>query len=199
MDDKNAPGLNTEGTIEALKFIEQVKPYLPKNLDYPTMDGLFKEGKAVSIINGSWAIKDYLANDKIDLGISLIPAISATNKKGQPLLGVQAAFPTASVRDKEATGKVLAFLGGLEVGNALSSAGYLVANSNVVPGNNPALMQLIEQAEYATPMPAAPELKHVFDSLNAALNSVLTEEKPDVKAILEAAQKDAEQRIEDAK
>ncbi|MDZ4957296.1 extracellular solute-binding protein, partial [Clostridium perfringens] len=70
------PGLSKSETINGIEFVKELMKYQPKNVDYAVMDGLFKEGKALSIVNGSWAIKDYSSNSNIDLGVELLPVVS---------------------------------------------------------------------------------------------------------------------------
>ncbi len=199
IDKDGKPGLNSAEVEAALNFIKEMKPYLPKNIDYNVMDGLFKEGKAAAVMNGSWAIKDYKANKNIELGVELLPVISSTGKKAQPFLGVQAAYITKGCKNKEAAGKVLEYFASEDIAKAFADAGYLVANKKVDLSNDPIAKKLSEQADLCTPMPCVPEMSNVWEPLANALKEVATKDNPDIKAILEKAQKDAEEKIKAAK
>lgn len=190
------PGLSNEGTIEGIKFVQELLKYQPKNLDYGVIDGLFKEGKALSIINGSWAIPDYSQNSNIDLGVEVLPIINKTNKSAQPFLGVQVALLSELSQNKALAGKVLEYLAGNEVGKAFVDTGYLVANENVDMSSNPFAEKLLEQASLATPMPPVPEMSSIWEPLANALKGLTTEENPNVEEIMNKAQKDAEEKIE---
>lgn len=193
------PGLSKTETIEGIEFVKELMQYQPKNVDYAVMDGLFKEGRALSIVNGSWAIKDYSSNSNIDLGIEVLPVISKSGKSAQPFLGVQAALLTESSKNKEAAGKVLEYLAGENVGKAFVDTGYLVANEKVDMASNAYAKKLLEQAELTTPMPSAPEMTSVWEPLANVLKSISTEENANVRDLMENAQKQVEEKIEASK
>ncbi|MGY5240042.1 sugar ABC transporter substrate-binding protein [Clostridium tertium] len=193
------PGLSKPETINAIEFVKELMKYQPKNVDYAVMDGLFKEGKALSIVNGSWAIKDYSSNANIDLGVEVLPVITKTSKAAQPFLGVQVALLTETSQNKEAAGKVLDYLAGENVGKAFVDTGYLVANEKVDMSSNAYAKKLLEQAALATPMPSAPEMTSVWEPLANVLKSISTEENANVKELMESAQKQTEEKIEASK
>lgn len=194
-----APGLSQAGTVDALNFIKDLTAYLPKNVDYQVVDGLFKEGKAASIVNGSWAIKGYKGIDKIDLGIEVLPVVSKSGKNAQPLLGVQAAMVMAKSSNKKEAGKVLESFASEKTANALLDCGYLVSNKKVDMTKDPITKKLLEQANFATPMPNSPEMSSVWEPLANALKSISTDKNADVKKLLDKAQKDAEDKVKAAK
>lgn len=199
IDEAGKPGLNTPGTIEALRLIGQMKPYLPKNVDYAVMDGLFKEGKAAAIINGSWAVGEYKENLGDNFGVATIPQISKTGNPGQPFLGVQAAFVSKTADKTEGMAKVIGYFASEKIGNLFADNGYLVSNKKVVLGDDIILNALQEQAQVATPMPTTPEMSQCWEPLSNALQVVVLEQDPDYKAIADEAQKDAEDRIKSIK
>ena len=193
------PGLSKAETIEGIEFVKELMKYQPKNVDYSVMDGLFKEGKALAVVNGSWAIKDYSSNANVDLGVEVLPIIKKTNKAAQPFLGVQVALLTESSQNKEAAGKVLNYLAGENVGKAFVETGYLPANEKVDMSSNAYAEKLLEQARLATPMPSSPEMTSVWEPLANALKSISTEENANVKDLMENAQKQTLEKIEASK
>lgn len=199
IDKEGKPKLNTAEVEDGVKLIKEMKEYLPKNMEYNIMDGLFKEGKAASIANGSWAIKEYKENKNIDLGVELLPTITKTGKRAQPFLGVQAAFVTSKGKDNTNIKEALEEFASEKVAKAFVDSGYLVADKNIDLSNDPIAKKLSEQAEMATPMPACPEMASVWEPLANTLKTVLIEDNCDIKDLLEKAQKQAEEKIDSSK
>ena len=199
INDQSVPGLDQKGMIETLKFVGAMKPYLPKNVDYGVMDGLFKEGNVAAIINGSWAISEYkeVLGDK--LGVATIPTVSKTGKPGQPFLGVQAAFVSATTEGGQAIGKVLNHFASQEVGQIFADNGYLASNQTVDQGEGEIIEALRAQAKNAIPMPTVPEMAQCWEPISNALKEVIVSDAPDYESIAKAAQKDATERIESIK
>ncbi len=78
-DDGETPTLNTHAMTAALTFMHDLKytdRVMPSRSDYATADGLFKAGKAGMIINGDWAMADYVKALGDKLGVGPIPQIA---------------------------------------------------------------------------------------------------------------------------
>lgn len=190
------PALNNPNTIQGLELVRKFMQYGPRNYDYTTADGLFKEGKVAVIMNGPWAINDYKASKKIDLGVELLPIISKTGKRAQPYLGVIGAIQVKASQNKNAAAKVLAFLATTEVGQAVAATGSLTANKKVDLSKDPIAKKLSEQAKYCVPMPTAPEISAVWNPMITALKTIQLDYKnANIKSIMDKAQKEVLENI----
>ena len=90
------PTLNTDAMKGALQFMYDLKytdKVMPAEADYNVADGLFKDGKSPMIVNGDWALADYVTAKGDKLGVGPIPQIAG---KSWPAPYVAGAFWMAS-------------------------------------------------------------------------------------------------------
>lgn len=88
LDDRK-PTLNTPAMVETLQFYHDLKfkyGYIPPECDYNCMDSLFKEEKVPFIINGDWAISQYLNHFGDNFMIALLPKNSKTGLYPTPMI-----------------------------------------------------------------------------------------------------------------
>ncbi|MDQ7772037.1 MAG: extracellular solute-binding protein [Elusimicrobiales bacterium] len=87
--DNKTPTLDTPAMLAAINFyldLKYAKKAVPPECDYNCMDSLFKERKAAFIINGDWAISTYSNLLGKDLGVAVIPKLSATGRWPSPMV-----------------------------------------------------------------------------------------------------------------
>ncbi|KAF0127593.1 MAG: maltosaccharide-binding protein [Elusimicrobia bacterium] len=87
--DNKTPTLDTPAMTATINFyldLKYAKKFVPSECDYNCMDSLFKEGKAAFIINGDWAISTYSNLLGKDLGVAVIPKLSATGRWPSPMV-----------------------------------------------------------------------------------------------------------------
>jgi len=85
------PNLNTTSMTETLKFLQDLKwnyKVIPEKCSYNLAEKLFKTGKAAMIINGDWALCDYLneKNSKLEIGLARLPKVATTNRYPTPFI-----------------------------------------------------------------------------------------------------------------
>ena len=194
--DKDAkPGLDSQGTIDALKYHQQFIKYMPADGDWNTVTTLFKEGKAHSTINGPWLIPD-VKKAGINLGIAPMPTINKTGKPLSPFSGVQGVQILKSSADKkDAIAAVLKQLSSPELGTQLAkAAGCAPANKkcydNADVTSNEIVMAEKKSAENAIPMPNVPEIDVMWTVTENALVNV-NKNNADVETECANAQKEA--------
>lgn len=193
------PGLNTQGTIDALSYHKQFVKYQPADGDYNTMTTLFKEGKAASTINlPLLAVQAKEAG--IDVGFAPLPTINKTGKTLSPFSGVQGLYVLAAAKDKkDAITAVLKQLEKPEVGIEMAKA------TNDAPANNNAyndesvksneiVMNLKNSADSVVPMPNIPAMD-VMWSVTENLLSTVNKKNGDPKTESDKAQTDALSQI----
>jgi len=95
-------GLANEGAIEGAELIKSFfdEGLIPQGANYGTMDSMFKDGLAAMIINGPWAVKDYI-NAGIDFGVLPLTELKLSGDHyGKPFVGVQGLMVNARSENK---------------------------------------------------------------------------------------------------
>jgi maltose-binding protein MalE len=88
MTEDGVPTLDSPGTIEALKFIRDLRDrhrVIPAEADYNVADALFKDGKSAMIINGDWSWAGY-RKAGINIGVAPLPKITSTGLWSAPMV-----------------------------------------------------------------------------------------------------------------
>jgi arabinogalactan oligomer/maltooligosaccharide transport system permease protein len=141
---------------------------------------LFKQGKAAMIINGDWSWGDY-KDAKIDFGIARIPMVSETKLWPSPLVGTRGYSLNVNMKSPahlEAATKLLKFLTSAESEMAFSAKlgilpSLMASRESDVVKNNEILNASKEIMEVSRPMPIAPEIRAVWDSLRTQYQKLL--------------------------
>lgn len=201
--DKDAnPGLNAEGTKEAISYNKKFAE-LEADGDYNTVTTLFNEGKAAAIIGGPWLVSG-IKEAGIDLGIKSLADFALPNGNGMaPYSGVQGVgvMKHAAEAKKDAVGKVLAALAAPEVGVALAEkASCAPANQKSYEtesvANDEMIAAMRRTAETAQPMPNIPEISVMWGPAESFLAAV-NKSGEDLDSAAEQYQKEAETAIAD--
>lgn len=167
LNDDGTPGLDSEETRNALEYHLQFIQYMPQGqAEYATINTLFYEKKANSIIAGPWIVPE--ARDRgIDLGFASMPIINETGTPISPYAGIQGihVLQVAVQNDemKENITNVLSVLSSTEVGVQLALAsGVAPANENAYLDErvteDELVMAMRDAAESSVPMPNLPEM-----------------------------------------
>jgi maltose-binding protein MalE len=98
MDENARPTLDTEATVNACKFIEELRreKIIPRECDLDLTNQLFKQQKAAMVINGPWSWGGYL-DAGVELGLARIPLVSATGKWPTPMVSAKGYCLNANV------------------------------------------------------------------------------------------------------
>jgi len=181
--DNGMPNLNTPATEKTFQFILDLRDkykVIPKECDYETANALFKEGKAAMIINGDWSWGDY-KDAKVDFGIARIPMISETKLWPSPLVGTRGYSLNVNMKSPahlEAAIKLLRYLTSAKselvfaerVGILPSD---LASRQSPIVTENVLLKSAANIMEVSRPMPIAPEIRAVWDSLRTQYQKLL--------------------------
>ncbi len=118
-------GLGGEPGYAAARVLRDLRHgygLLPASSDYGRMDGEFMARRTPMIINGTWALGDYLQAG-IDLGIAPVPTPPDAVRPWAPLVGVQGIVIGASAADPAAAMGFALHLAGPEGAQAYRDAG----------------------------------------------------------------------------
>ena len=182
INEDNEPTLDNAATVRAVQFVLDLRDkyrVIPRESDYNVAETLFKEGRAAAIINGSWAWAGY-GDAGVDYGIARIPMNTDTGKWAAPMKSARGYSVNAGVKPEKlpAVLAVLQYLTGDEVqremAERLSTAPVrkAVLASGVVEAN-PILQKSLEQIAVAIPMPAAPQLRQIWDGMRGPYQLIM--------------------------
>ncbi|GCE26809.1 ABC transporter substrate-binding protein [Dictyobacter alpinus] len=193
-------GLNSAKSLEAGKFINSFRPYLPKQISYDVASSLFTEGKAAAIINGPWSYSDYATKSKMDIGFAPLPKVTANNNApAAPFVGVKSMWMTKIAKDPATIADIMKFYTSKD--NQISmikTTGEIPANaaaaSDKAVTENVAIASYSEQAKVGNPLPNTPFMSAVWKPVKDALTASWSGSQS-VDNAFNAAQKAAEQGV----
>lgn len=200
----NSYGLDTDGAVESLKVLRKMSK---ADLVYDCLSGvdgynrmyeLFSSKKAIAVINGPWAIEDYLKAG-INFGITTLPTLP----NGNPMagfLGIKGYSISKWSTHKDLAEDFLRFI------NEHKYALLRYKESRQVPpiisvlqdpslANDELIQVIAQQSVHAVNMPSIPEMSYVWSVMDKAIWKVTHAELP-IDHILEDARKDIESYIQ---
>jgi len=194
MDSAGNPTLNTEATVQALKFVRDLRDkykIIPRECDYNTADALFKEGRAGMLINGPWSIGGY-KKAGVKFGITRIPKVEATGLWPAPMVSIKGYLINVNVDEKKLPYvlDLFKYLVSAEVQLELTKSlgtipTHKKALENEIVISDSLVQSSIWQAEVGRPMPVVPELRAIWDAMRpyyqAVLGGTMTPEEAAIK------------------
>lgn len=200
----NSYGLDTDGAVESLKVLRKMSK---ADLVYDCLSGvdgynrmyeLFSSKKAIAVINGPWAIEDYLKAG-INFGITTLPTLP----NGNPMagfLGIKGYSISKWSTHKDLAEDFLHFI------NEHKYALLRYKESRQVPpiisvlqdpslANDELIQVIAQQSVHAVNMPSIPEMSYVWSVMDKAIWKVIHAGLP-IDHILEDARKDIESYIQ---
>ncbi|WP_440896864.1 sugar ABC transporter substrate-binding protein [Amphibacillus sp. Q70] len=177
--DVESIGLNTEGAIKGGELIQSwyEDDLIPIGMDFDIMSGLFSDGKAAMAIDGPWAIADYENSLGDDLGISTLPAWEDNPIKS--FSGNKGWIVNYYSENIYWATELALFITNSENGTLY----YEIANE--LPANTHAIVEdekmepVLEQMQFAEPMPNVPEMAQVWEPMADALQFIAQGEDPE--------------------
>lgn len=168
-------GLNNDGAVKGLENMLKLKEIsVDKSGDvsYAAMMGLFQEGKAATIINGPWAIKD-LKDAGTNFGIAPLPTFEGKHLRsfsGVRLMGVSSysKYPKAAQLFAKFVTSDEMLLERYKLTKQIPPVKSLLNAPEIA--NEPEVLPFLQQAQYAVPMPAIPEMRYMWSPVGAALS-----------------------------
>ncbi|MEM9293673.1 MAG: extracellular solute-binding protein [Acidobacteriota bacterium] len=201
-DDNRKPVINQAANVKSVEallgWLEKDK-ILPGEPTTALITALFNGGKAAIVFNGPWFLGEI--KDDVDYGLAPLPTIEAAG--GQPMrpwMTVEGVYIAAPSEHKDEAFTLVEYLTDAAAGKVLAlEGGQTPANESVYEDSavakNETLAAFREQVEVAVPMPNLPEMTMVWSPVTTAMNTIV-KGAASPKASLDAAQKDAEERID---
>lgn len=173
-----ALGLSLPQTIEALSYHKKFIEFMPGESDYNTVNILFLEGMADSIIGGPWLVPSARQRG-IDLGFANMPVVDETGLPLAPYSGTQGlqVLKVAAETKKAAITRILTQLTGTDIGIAMAKAsGCAPANGlcyqDETVKQDEMVMMMEETAKHAVPMPNIPEMDVMWTVTGNMLSAI---------------------------
>ncbi|WP_330948819.1 sugar ABC transporter substrate-binding protein [Virgibacillus sp. MG-45] len=186
-------GLNNEGAIKGGNLVQSWfnNGYIPQDLTPDIMNGLFKEGKVSTVLNGPWMVREYKDALGDDLGTVPLPILD-NGEHAKSFVGVKSYMLSYYSENKEWAQDLMKFITNKE--NAMTYydvAGEMPprndALENPVISEDPIFAAFAEQTTYGEPMPSVPAMQQVWDPINDAL-SFISKGEPVKEVLAEAVQ-----------
>jgi arabinogalactan oligomer / maltooligosaccharide transport system substrate-binding protein len=196
------PTLDTPAMTSALQFMYDLKytdKVVPAEADYNVADGLFKDGKAASIINGDWTLGAYSEALGDKLGVAPLPMMTGGDWP-KPYIAGTFLMASKAVGDnadlKTVVSDFMTFATNTDnqvdmVATLKRLPGNAKAIADVIVTNDPLLAGAADAATKGVPQPTNLEMRCIFDSMTAGVRDMFTGNS-DVAAIAKTMQTSAE-------
>ncbi|KLO22903.1 MULTISPECIES: maltose/maltodextrin ABC transporter substrate-binding protein MalE [unclassified Marinitoga] len=199
--DVNNIGLANDGAIKGAELIKSFfdEGLIPQGANYGTMDSMFKDGLAAMIINGPWAVKDYI-NAGIDFGVLPLTELKLSDGHyGKPFVGVQGLMVNARSENKALAKEfVINYLATKEgIYEFYLADPRLPARTDVAkiieekggPVPKEIVDAFVKSAAGGEPMPNVPEMGSVWGPMGDALSQIINGQLEPAQALKEAVEK----------
>jgi maltose-binding protein MalE len=205
MDENFQPTLNTVGTVNGLKFVQDLRDkykVIPNEADYNIADALFKDGHSAMIINGDWSWAGY-QKAGLDIGVAPLPLITSTGIWCGTMVSPKGFSINANITNekKKWVINLIEYLMSEENQMEATKTLYTMpTNKNVINSkfvqSNEILRNSQIQIEHGNPMPVVPELRAIWDAMRPSYQAVLAGSKSPEQAVTDM-QMQAVQRIKE--
>src|SRR5690625_746588 len=160
-------GLANEGSIEGGDLVQSwfTEGYIPQDLTPDIMNGLFKEGKVSTVLNGPWMVREYQDALGDDLGVIPLPLLD-NGEHPKSFVGVKSYMLSYYSDNKEWAENLMAYITDHE--NSMlyyDVAGEIPARDDAmedpVIADDPIYSAFAEQTNHGEPMPSVPAMQQV--------------------------------------
>ncbi|MEN2768647.1 sugar ABC transporter substrate-binding protein [Ornithinibacillus xuwenensis] len=186
-------GLANEGAKQGGELVQSWfnNGYIPQDLTPDIMNGLFKEGKVATVLNGPWMVREYQEALGEDLGVVPLPLLD-NGEHPKSFVGVKSYMLSYYSENKEWATDLMKYITNAE--NAMvyyAVAGEIPprqdAIENSIIADDEIYSAFAEQTTYGEPMPNVPAMQQVWDPINNAL-SFISKGEPVDEVMEEAAE-----------
>ncbi|WP_100373563.1 extracellular solute-binding protein [Bacillus sp. FJAT-45037] len=187
-------GLANEGAVAGAERIQNwfEEGYLPQGITGDVMNGLFEAGKVGAVVTGPWNIPNYSQALGDSLAVAPLPQIDGENLAS--FSGVKGWLVNEYSENIEWATELALFITNAEsVTTYFEVAGELPARSDVEIDDE-LRAGLVEQAEYAVPMPNIPAMSQVWDPMADAFEFI--SQGQDAQEVLEEAVEQIKEQIQ---
>lgn len=187
--DPNDVGLDSEGTIAAFTWLQQMveEGLIPADVDYDVMHTMFEGGQAAMIVTGPWALPR-IKESGVPYAITLIPG--EVEEHGRPFLGVQG-FMISAFSENQLLAEIflLDYVATQETMQAIFDAdprpsAFLPVRDAI---EDPDISAFAAAGAEGMPMPAIPEMSSVWTAWGNAQELVIRQQATAEEAFTTAA------------
>ncbi|MGN0894393.1 MAG: extracellular solute-binding protein [Succinivibrio sp.] len=196
-------GLESKSTIEAFSLLRQmhkdglVYDYLAGVNGYNRMYELFTHGNALAVINGPWAIDDYIKAG-VNIGLTTLPVLPNGNAMAG-FLGTKGYSISKWSKNHDLAEEFLKFI------NTHDQAMTRYKVSRQIPpvisvlqdaslASDELIQVIAQQSTLAVNMPSAPEMAQVWEIMDKTIWSVMHTDKS-ISGLLEDAKEKIEKNV----
>ncbi|MDR1432514.1 MAG: maltose ABC transporter substrate-binding protein [Propionibacteriaceae bacterium] len=186
--DTTNTNINSPASVEGMKQFVKLREALEipaADLGTDAVDALFAGGKAAMHITGPWNIKPF-TDAGIDFGVATLPALTGNTEPAASFSGTRGMFASAYSEHPEQAAEFAAFLTTAEMQKLRYDITGALPVADVAV-DSAAAQGLIEQLQYAFPMPSIPQMSAFWDAMNNASANVWN--GADIQKELDAANK----------
>ncbi len=181
--------INSENSIKSMTYFQSLReallPVAAEDLTGSFCSGAFSETKTAAMyITGPWSI-DGVVTAGVNLGIAPIPMLPETETPPASFSGVRMMVVSAFTEHPEEAKAFAEFLLTPEMQQLRSDVTSTISPHTGVVSANPYFAGIMEQANYAKPMPSIPAMDGYWSSMGPAFNNIWNGN--DVKTELDAA------------
>ena len=178
-DDASQVNLNSQGVVDGLTYYQSMKEYLNvpyADLNWDSVEVEFAKGNVPYIITGPWSIQEVTTQDAgFEWGITTIPTINGVQP--ETFSGNIIACISSHTEHPAEAKQVLEFLGskeGLQVMYDIKGSIPALKDATTIDGvsEDPYVLGVLEQAQYAQPMPILPEMSNYWGAAETMYRSV---------------------------
>lgn len=191
--DPNDIGLNNEGSVKAGELLQrlhqEILPLKVEDITYDAKEGLFKDGKLMYNVNGTWAVDDY-RQVNMNFGVAPLPLLD-NGQHPTSFSGIRAFYVNAYTKYPNAAALLAQFASSEEMQKKLYEMTGMIPTRKALL-EDPKIKQdevvggFLEQAQYAVPMPNIPQMGSVWNPMGSALSTIWND-NADVQKTLDSA------------
>lgn len=186
-------GLNADGAVEGAETIQSwyTDELLPAGVDTDIVSGVFQEGRAGMAISGPWAIPDFREGLGDDLGVAVLPTWDGNHLSS--FSGNKGWLVNYYSENQYWATELALYITSAESGETyFEIAGELPAHNDVVIDDE-LLQPVLDQIQFAEPMPNVPEMAAVWEPMENALSFISQGDDP--REVLDEAVEQIEANI----
>lgn len=171
--DTTSTNINSAASVEGMKFFQSLRDILDvasADLTTATVDSAFLNGTAAMHITGLWNVAQF-TEAGLDFGVAPIPSLPGQDTAPASFAGTRTMFTSAYTSHPNEANLFAQFLLSDEMQKLrFDITGALPAVE--VEVDSPYVAGLLEQLNYAFPMPSIPQMSKYWDAMNAASSNI---------------------------
>lgn len=203
--DPNDIGLNNDGAVEGIKFMQSMKEVMPFKVADATSDvktDLFQKGKLAIDLDGIWQLGSF-TKEKLGFDVGAVPLPPMPNGKSpKPFAGVQAYFVSSFSQYPNAARLFAHFVSSQEAAVKMYQMSGVVSARKGLDQDpafqNDLVKAFMEQFKNVEPMPSIPETSAFWTAMGPVYPAIW-DNNADVKTTLDKAVADMKTLISQGK